>query len=401
MSCPLFVASSFTAYATETDYVKGDLRKIGETVYACTETHTSGTGAIDMTKWVTARNITYNLIPNGSWTLADDLNYAPFDVVENSGTLYMCVKEHLNDGAGINVTDTDYWIVINFDCIIAEDYIAREGSSEYENEGYYFRNERVSYNDKIYAFLPNDNTPSTETPGTQSTIAAGKMWYDISALLETVDTSEEAQRSYNSTTAYSKNQKVEYGDSYYVSTHDNNENNIPGATKSWIAVHAKEPEHKLSDPPAWSAGTYQWGDEVSHNDKAWASRVYANTEEPGTGSNWDARTLIDPTPDCSNQIAFVYNPQVTYQLNDVVDNQGLYYISNINNNIFPLVNTDAWTPCGGSAPDPDCDSQSLGTWTSENYYLKNQVVEFSGSYYIAIAKQHQSNTHTWRFMGNL
>lgn len=377
MSCPLYIPGNFVAYQPSVAYLQGAIRSIGDSVYVCTEAHTAGLG-VDYSKWLMTRDIEYK-ITGDEWTANDNKVYKQFDVVENASTIYVCVQDNINTGQLI--TDTTVWQPINESCLIAENFFSP--TEEWSAESYYGPRQVVSYNDKVWAFMLAVSKNNTEVPGTNADLQSGKEWTEITNDIVILDpASDNVQKTYDTNTSYSTNDKVEYDDFYWISRHDNNENNTPGETESWIAVHPKEPIVDISNPISWIADTYDWGDVVTNNNNTYTSRSYSNTEEPGTGTNWVLNT-VDPTPDCSGQLAFIYNPNQSYQKDDVVNASGVFYKSLLDNNIYGLNNSDAWVLCGGSAPEPDCSTESLGYWSSENYYQTGDVVRVNDSYFIA------------------
>lgn len=379
MSCPLFNPATFSAYTTDTDYVQGDVRKIGDSVYICTEAHYGDLVAINYDYWINVRDINYFVIYD-SWAAQDGNDYRQFDVVCVGDIVYMALTTHTNDTLNTEVTDTDVWIPINEACLLGELYIGP--TTEYDSNGVYSRGESVSYEDKIWAFLP-DRAQSTETPGTNASIESGKQWHDIDDLITVVDIeSDNTQSTYDPDTSYNLNDKVEHSDRYYVSTHDNNQNRTPGSSPSWQYAHEKEPVIVSDEESDWGAGSYDWGVRVKHNDKSYLSREYNNTIEPGLDDKWKL-VLEEPILDCSGSRVVTYDPNFMYNKYAVVSYLGINYISTRNNNTDWPTNTDSWTICP-TQPSSDCSLNSSGLWSSEPYYNANAVVEVNGNFYIAV-----------------
>lgn len=380
MSCPLYIAASFSEYSDDTDYIQGDIRAVSENVFICIAPYTSAVAeTMNLEYWRNMRDLPYTLIYD-VWESEDFKDYKQFEVVSASDILYMALKDHTNSTLDTDVTDVEFWIVVNEDCLLSETYSPAE--ENYVDGAAYNRGQSVIQDDTAYAFLGNDNDISQETPGTNSTIETGKQWENIQDSIDLVDTTaDKTQNTYNATTIYAKNDKVESGDAYYVSTHDGNQDRIPEASSSWQFAHPKTPLPSTDEEADWIAGSYDWGTRVKYNDVSYLSDTYENTTTPGLDLSWKP-IEVRPISSCVGQRASVWSAYLSYNQNQVVIFTGLKYISTKDNNTSHPTTSD-WTLCPDQVVQ-DCGVNSSGFWRGDLFYNTNAVVQVDTSYYIAL-----------------
>jgi len=378
MTCSLFITGSFDAYDAGTSYGVGAIvSQNGATFIALSES----TGSpVSTDAWKNTRNIEFRLMRQ-MWEGETGETYNMFDVVETSGVLYMCRKDHVNDNVSKSVSELEYWISITKSCLLYDAFhIPAKSFSEFKP---YFRSEAVVYNNAVYGFIGNDSETAEEIPGTETSIISGQQWLNITDEYALLDVNENAERIYNPETVYAKNEKVRAVNGYYVSAHNANYLTDIFSLQSWQFVHSLEAGVMGEAQEYNSETTYQWGDIVRINGDVYVSQQYENTTDPtDTETPW----LMPEPPQSTNcleaSVVFPYDPNVAYSRNDVVFFNGLYYISQRDNNLFPITSR-SWILCPDQELPDDCSGASTGLWTTETYYVTGQVAEFDGSFYIA------------------
>lgn len=96
--------------------------------------------------------------------------------------------------------------------------------------------------------------------------------------------------------------------STYMSRTDSNTGNALGSNTNWVPLIGDP-----ADPPAWAAGSYDFGAIVSHASSVWLCNVGSTTDTPGTSGDW-----LEVTPTDQDR----YDAATTYNTGDYVTTGG-------------------------------------------------------------------------------
>ena len=397
-------------WAQTTEYIKDDVVKYGPSVYVCVENHTSTTD-FDTAKFeLMSEGIGWR----GEWSAG---KYEINDIVNYGGSIYVCITDHAAD----NSTDTSPNNNELWDRLVG----GLEYESTYDPATTYQRGDIVQYGGYQYINLQTSTGNKPIDTNYWEVLTKG---YTFTGL-------------YNDSVEYKPGELVQRGGRIYACYVETSAGTTPETTANWFV---------FADGQRWT-GDWQISVNYAINDTAvYGGKVYVciiahlsdasitplNTAywdlaNDGTRwrNNWDG--AIDYIPGdlvrYGGQVYVCINPVIGstpavpayWQLyaggvkweGDWTDTHGVYKQGDIvkygGRNYICIVNhtADAITNTPTNATNWELLNRGLawrGAWASENDYKLDDVVEYSGSSYVAVQASTneipQSNAAYWNLV---
>ena len=363
-------ASWLGDWQTDTYYKRGDIVKVGGTVYFCTVDHTSSTPisetadpesafALDISNWtVQINSVNWRI----SWT--PGTYYKVNDLVRYGGKTYTCIQSHQASGDSVEGLEADQvnWV----ETVIADDW-----KGNWQTSFRYKARDIVKFGGIVYRCL----IPHTSNPDPAAGLPADLGKWSV------LHDSIEFKGDWGQATIYKVRDVVKYGSYLYICNTFHTSSLEPDFSKFDVYCPGFEYDN------TWNKVTvYQPGDVVKYGGNLyWSLTNNINQSPEESPLNWKLLFL-------NSRIRGDYSLETAYLAGDVVRRGGNLYAAHRDN-----IGIDPDTAEDGSTVNSEYWNILIpgirwrGEWASGNTYYSGDTVVWASSSYRCLDKHISDN----------